>query len=218
MMMMSIDRVIDSVNTTCGLFFNIVRSNIMAEETTSTRGSVCKKVYVNADGTESRSATPDATELHFRFNDGDSTVRVVKLGDFPADIETRLAWFGRSEKLGNFYAGAKGDANVALEDFDTGVELLLTGDWSERKEGMGPRPSLVADAIISALEKVGQPVNDDGATKIREMVKDKTTRDGALKDPVIKAEYEAMRAARAAEKAKAAAKAAKGATLSFTMA
>lgn len=175
------------------------------------KSSVCKKVYVDANGEETRSATQDADKLEFRFDNGNT--HVVRLVDHNPDIRSCLGWFGISEKYGNAYAGAKGDADAAEELFLSMQEQLLGGTWVDRAEA-GPRPSLIADAIIAALEAAGQKVDDERRTSIREKVKDKDTREGALKDPVIKAEYEAIKAKRAAERAKEAAKKAKGETVS----
>lgn len=171
------------------------------------KSSVCKKVYVDANGEETRSVTPDTVELQFRFENGNTHKR--KPSDYPKEIEHCLAFFGVSEKDGNAYAGSKGDPDVAEELFLSMDEQLMGGTWVEKAEA-GPRPSLIADAIIAALVSAGQKVDDTRATAIREKVKDKDTREGALKDPVIKAEYEAIKAKRAAERAKDAAKKAKG--------
>lgn len=169
--------------------------------------SVCKKVYVNEAGEETRSATVESIGLQFRFANGNT--HVVQTSDHPGDIMRCLEWFGISEKYGNAYAGSKGDADAAEELFLSMQEQLQSGTWVEKAEA-GPRPSLIADAIIAALNSAGQEVDEKRAASVREKVKDKSTREGALKDPVIKAEYEAIKAKRAAERAKAAAKLAKG--------
>ncbi len=182
----------------------------MAEE--AKKKGVCQKVYVAADGTETRSATPDSDRLEFRFNNGN--VHAVKLTDHPTSILTCLGWFGVSEKYGNAYAGTGGIVDDAEEKFLSMQEQLVAGTWVERAEGMGPRPSLIADAIIAALREAKQKVDGDREAAIREKVKEKTIREGALKDPAIKAHFEAGKAARAAERAQKAADAAKGAKVS----
>jgi len=174
------------------------------------KSSVCKKVYVDKDGNETRSATADAVALEFRFANGKT--HVVNPDNYPKEIQRCLVFFGTSEKDGNAYAGAKGDPDDAEDKFLSMHEQLMTGIWVEKAEA-GPRPSLIADAIIAALEAAGQKVDTARAEKVREKVKDKDTREGALKDPVIKAEYESIKAKRAAVRAKEAATAAKGATV-----
>ena len=173
--------------------------------------TVCKKVYVAADGNETRSASHEAVELQFQFGNGHT--HIVKLADHQTEIRDCLTWFGISEKYGNSYAGAKGDAGDAEDKFLSMQEQLRGGTWVDKAEA-GPRPSLIADAIIAALVAAGEKVDEGRAGTIRDKVKDKDTREGALNDPVIKAQYEAIKAARAAARAKDAAKAAKGETIS----
>ena len=177
-------------------------------ETASTKKGVCTKVYIAADGTETRSATPSWDRLEFRFTNGNT--HAVKRNDHNDEIRVCLEGFGVSEKYGNAYAGAKGDADAAEELFLSMQEQLKGGTWVERAEGLGPRPSLIADAIIAALKESKQKVDDARAAAIREKVKDKAVREGALGDPAIKAHFEAAKAKRAAEKADKAAADAKG--------
>lgn len=172
------------------------------------KNAVCTKVYVDGDGAEHRSAVADAIRLEFRFKNG-KTEAVAK-GDNPADIEARLDWFGRSEKYGNFYAGVKGDSEAAYESFMTGRELLAGGEWSERKEGMGPRPSMLINAILAALKKAGQAIDEATEASIREEAKDKAFREAALTKPAVKAEYEGLRLAAMQARHAEAVKAAKG--------
>ena len=180
------------------------------------KNAVCKKVYVQPDGTETRSAHPSATVLEFRFCDGPEgavkTVRSIKLGENPENIELQLDWFGRSELYGNSYAGAKGVAVDALEMFDTKSEILKGGEWSERKEGVGPRPSMVLDATVAWLVTVkGEKVDDARKARIKEKLTSTEGRKGALANEGINAEYEAIREKAQAAKTKAARAAAKGA-------
>ena len=171
--------------------------------------AVCTKMYILANGEESRSAHVDAVGLEFRFANGET--EVIAKGDNPEAIEAQLAWFGRSEKYGNFYAGAKGDASRAHEMFMTGKEVLAGGEWSERGGGEGPRPSMVIEAVVAALEEAGETVDTDRRAKIEGMVRDKDGRKAALANPAINAHYESAKADRAKVKAKAAKDAAKGA-------
>ena len=184
-----------------------------ATESAPKKKGVCSKVYVDGEGNETRSATPGAVALEFRFNNAEKTVHRVTIKDHNAEIVTCLSWFGISEKYGNSYAGSKGDADDALEKFLSMQEQLVGGTWVEKADGVGPRPSLIGDAIIAALKAKGETVDDSRAASIREKVKDKTTREGALKDPAIKAEFEKAKAERAVARAKKAAEAAANVTI-----
>ena len=182
-------------------------TEVQDETTAPKRVGVCAKAYVMADGTRSRSADPEAVALEFAFANG--STEIVELGMFPVPIELQLAWFGRSEKFGNFYAGAKGDPEKAHEMFLTGKENLANGEWSERGGGEGERPSMVVDAVVAALEAAGEIVDEARKATIHEKVKTKEGRKAALANPAINAEYERVRAAKAKAKLDTAKKLAK---------
>lgn len=163
------------------------------------RASVAKKAQLE-----------DGSGVSFTFANGHALT--VLLADIPAAIQARLVLHGLSQKVGDSYAGVKGIVDDAIENAESIVEMLKNGEWTERAEGVGPRPSMVADAIAEALRKNGETVDDARMASIREKVKDKATREGALKNPLIKAVYEQMRLVKAQERVEAAAKAAAGAT------
>lgn len=168
--------------------------------------SICKKVYVGADGNETRSAQAEAVELQFQFTNGQT--HTVKLSDHPENILTCLGWFGISEKYGNSYAKSDGSADVAEEKFLAMQEQLTGGVWVTESEA-GDRPSMVCDAVCAALEANGEKVDDDRRASIREKIKDKDVLAGAKKDDAVKAQLERIKAERAVARAKDAAKAAK---------
>ncbi len=181
--------------------------DVQGDIPTPKKVGVCAKAYVMPDGSKVRSAHEDAIGLEFAFGNGETAT--IELAKFPDAIEARLNWFGRSEKFGNFYAGAKGDADKAHEMFLTGVENLANGEWSERGGGEGERPSMVVDAVVAALEASGETVGEDRKKSIHEKVKTKEGRKAALANPAINAEYEAVRTAKQKAKLDAAKKLAK---------
>lgn len=162
------------------------------------RASVAKKSYAE-----------DGSAATFTFANGH--VLNVKLADIPAAIQARLVLHGLGQKVGDAYAGVKGIVDDAIENAESIVEMLKAGEWTERAEGVGPRPSMVAEAIAVALQKQGETVDEARMAAIREKVKVKETREGALKNPLIKAVYEQMRLEKAKERVKEAMAAAKDA-------
>lgn len=181
----------------------------MPAETAATetkRAKVADRAYLTPAG-DSRNAKPDATGLKFTFADKSS--RTVALDKFPANIQKCLAWHGLSQKLGDSFAAVKGNVTDALENFDALVEVLMSGTFVEKGEGVGPAPTLIFEAIMRAHKAAGTaPKNGEEA--IKAMLKDKAIREGALKDPKIAAAYAAIRAERAQAQAKEAAAKAKG--------
>lgn len=178
-----------------------------ATDTKTKRAKVADRTYITPDG-DSRNASDKATGLKFTF--ADKSTRTVDLYKFPPNIQKCLGWHGLSQKLGDSFASAKGNVATALENFDALLEVLMGGTFVEKGEGVGPAPTMIFEAIMRAHKKAGtKPKNDEAA--IKEMLKDKATREGALQDPKIAAEYAAIRAERAQAAAQEAAKKAKGA-------
>jgi len=173
------------------------------------RESIAKKVYVDAEGGESSHAGPNVVELRFDFSDG-TQIGVTK-SNVGATCQIASFWHGLAQKLGDTYAGKT--VAEAIEAVETVLERLAADDWVKAREGAGARPSLVVDAIIAALVAAGQVVDEARKAGIVEKTKDKADRDAALANPVIKAEYERIKAERAAARASKAAAAAEGQTL-----
>ena len=184
----------------------------MADEKAK-RGSVCKKVFLDAAGDERRSASVDAVQLEFRFTDAD--VISVKLSDFSEEMQTCFSWYGLSQKFGDAYAGVKGDVADGIEEFESMMEQIISGTWVTEATA-GIRPSMVCDAIVAALEANGEKVDDERRDAIREKIKDPEKRKGATADPAVKAQLEKIKADRAVTRAKDAAKKAKGQVIGVT--
>lgn len=161
---------------------------------------VCKKSFDEKSGIVS-----------FAFvNDTTLTLDTSKLS---SEVSTRALGHGLLQKIGDAYAGAKGDVNEAIESAQSVIEQLLAGEWMGEREAAGPQPSLVAEAVVRAKTKAGQTF-DEAATRAKYTGKDsKPNRDAALKNPAVAAEYEGIRAENAAKRAtEAAAKASAVAT------
>jgi flavin-binding protein dodecin len=170
----------------------------MSEVGKAKRASVAKK-----------ETAEDASSVTFTFSNGHSFTAAVS--DFSDSIKARLLAHGISQKIGDSYASVKGIVDDAIENAEATYETLKNGEWSDRAEGVGPRPSMVADAIAQTLRDTGETVDEARMLSIREKVKVKETREGALKNPAIKAVYEQMRLEAAKARTQAAIEAAKNA-------
>ncbi len=185
-----------------------IRENAMPNETEATetatdakRARVCTKRYLDADNTANAHATPDAVAMQFAFVGGE-TLR-VEMSNFPPNIVDCLAWHGMGQVLGDAYAGKSGDD--AIEAFQTKLERLTSGDWVKPREGLGPQPSLVIEAVCAALQNAGADVDDERRESIAGKLKTPEARKRALATPAIAAEYERLKADRAIKRAKLAA-------------
>jgi len=168
--------------------------------TKATRKEIAKRVYIDADGGESRNASPDAVVCEFRFVNGE--VLPWKLSDFPQEILDAGAWHGLNQKLGDAFSAAKGDVALAFESATAMMEVLGLGTWVQKGSGVGAAPSMLLESIVRALTaKEGEEPDSERRSAIMLQLKDEETRKGALDDPNIAAEYAAIKAERAAEKA-----------------
>jgi len=146
--------------------------------------------------------------INFLGTDDTLTVNVEAL---PEAVRKQAICHGLVQKLGDAAAGESGVA--AYDAVMTVYERLVAGDWTKVREGVGPRPSIVAEAVCRVLEKAGKVFNR--AAKIIEYTgKDsKAKRDGALANAVVKAEFDAIQAERAMERADKSAALAVGASV-----
>ncbi len=158
---------------------------------------VATKTYQYDNGESGRSAKPGFATLTFTFANDESIV--VNPTEFPPEIRQCAEGFGYSEKIGNAYAGAKGDADIAYEKAMDMVESLMGGTWVAEGEGAGPRDTMLLEAVKRAKEAKGQEFNE---AAVRERLADKAQRTALAKIPEVEVELKAIAAERAVERAK----------------
>jgi hypothetical protein len=163
------------------------------------RAKIAAREYTDSAKEVSRGVPADPELLTFNFENGE-TLECVPTS-LPLEMQIRLMWHGCSQKVGDSFATAKGDVDKAYEEAGSVWEQLMGGTWTERAGGAGARPSMVADAIIAVNIAQGRTPTPEQELDIRERVKIKEQKDGALGDPDIRAEYEKIKADRAAERA-----------------
>jgi hypothetical protein len=184
-----------------------------APATKAKREAKCKKVYL-VNGEDSSHASPDATELQFRFANGNT--RKIVLADFPQNIRDAFAWHGASQKLGDTYAQSE-DADDAEDKFTNVLELLSKGDWIKVGERVGGAPSnMLSEAYCRYLLAAGKktPETEEGRAKVHAKVKgmDKAERKSFSESPEIAPHLADIKAERAVAAAQKAAQAAEGAS------
>lgn len=139
--------------------------------------------------------------LTIAFETGETIL--ANLADIPADILSRLAMHGMSQKLGDSYAGV--DGAEAAEKANGVLTDLLAGNWSTRVAASGPRTTQLAEALAAATGKTLEE-----AAGVLENMDDEAKKD-LRKHPQIKVHLAALKAAAAAKAAEKATEAAAGA-------
>lgn len=144
--------------------------------------------------------------IKFTFENG--TEQELNVFSLPENIQKRLTVHGASQKIGDSYAGAKGESDpvaFAAQAVAETIKQLVDGLWRVTSPG-GPR---VTD-LATVLAKVQGITVEQAVELIAELDEEQTKQ--LRNKPKIKAGLLALTAARAAEKAaKAAAEAANAA-------
>lgn len=183
----------------------------------ATKTPVAKRIYVHKDGEEGRHAAPNTVGMRFEFVGGKTLA--IGLDDIHKDVRNACLWHGINQKVGDAFAGAKGDADEAMDSATSIVERLKEGTWVATREGAGPSTGVLVEAIVRAKIAGGEKeadFTDERKAAIAAKLKGDTpaetqaARAGALANPAIKAAFDAIKAERAAAKATASAEAAKG--------
>jgi len=154
------------------------------------RAEVCKKVYILEDDTEARSASDKVVRQEFRFANG--AVHSIGIADFPEYVRGCALLHGFSQKLGDKFAGAKGDANAAEQVFLSQLEQLQVGNWVTKAGAGLPRITIVLEAIIRAYKAKGDPMSAERIAKAKEDLKDREILEGAKDDEPIAAQIKVI--------------------------
>lgn len=174
----------------------------------SDKKSVSKVTY-GEEGQEF-SNTPSGTAYIVRHTFADGYVDDFDTNKASVDIRNQAMLRGFNEKLHNAFASAKGNVQDAIEMYLTVKENLENGLWSTKREGSGPRISILAQAVEAALIEAGQEVDDTRKLKIMDRLRTEEGRDVAKNDAVVNKHYDRIRLEAMQAKAKESAAAAKG--------
>lgn len=111
------------------MFFNIVGDAIMAN------AKVATKSLVEKEGSP--------VGVRFDFNDGDALQILIE--QLPEHLINHLVCHGLAQKIGDSYAGAKGDVQVAYDAARGVIDSLLAGEWNAKRTGTG---GIVIDVLL----------------------------------------------------------------------
>jgi hypothetical protein len=112
------------------------------------------------------------------------------------EIRSIAAIRGLTEKVRDTFAGSESAADAA-EEAASMIEVLLAGEWYTERTSAGPRPTVVAEAVIRALRESGKAIDAATEATVRAMFTGKGTeqaRKDAMADPAIYKHVVAIRA------------------------
>lgn len=114
-----------------------------------------------AESTPAAQPTPEAKKVPFAkktyndetgivaitFSDPSNTVVELDTSKCSDEIRTLLMLHGASQKIGDSYAGVKGNFGEGINNAKAVVQQLLAGEWKATGEERGPRLQELAEAI-----------------------------------------------------------------------
>lgn len=112
-----------------------------------------------------------AGTIEFAFKNGES--RTIRLDEFSDTIRQNLLVYGLSQKFGDAYASAEGNADTAVALFDGMYEALSNGEWSDRASPIpgGREASDLIEAINIHRQSTGkEPLTESQSTQVRDLV------------------------------------------------
>lgn len=103
------------------------------------RVSVCEKSFEENDQGQ-------ATGI-VRFNFTDGSEQILDTNALAADMQMRLRVHGALQKIGDSYAGVKGNVAEAKQNVEDMISQLTSGAWKGERGDAGPRLGELAEAI-----------------------------------------------------------------------
>jgi hypothetical protein len=178
----------------------------------STKPRRVERYFLTADGKRSERASADAVTVVHEWKSNGYKLE-MNLADLSPDVIKMAALFGISQVVGNAYGGETDD-EAAADKAESRWETLAGGRWATERE-TGERVGDIVEAFAKAFTDAGKTVTDEWKAQITQQLADGVLdRKEALKNPRIRAAFDAIKLRRAQERAaKSAAAAAEAAPL-----
>jgi hypothetical protein len=102
-------------------------------------------------------ASKEVTESGVEITFSNEETLSVGLSDLSEEIVKQLALHGLSQKLGDSYAGSKGDAGEAVKMARAVADRLKSGEWTAKRESSGGT-GRVTDLARALAEVAGKEI------------------------------------------------------------
>lgn len=88
---------------------------------------------------------------------GNGEVVAISLDEIPEELHRELAMHGLSQKIGDSYAGAKGNFESAIASASGVIEQLKNGEWKATRAAGESKPRIgELAAAVSRVKKIGE--------------------------------------------------------------
>lgn len=128
--------------------------------------------------------------LYLNFANG--TKLEFDLEKVNGETQRRLALHGASQKIGDSFAGVKGDFGQGIGNAQKVIDQLYAGEWEGEREGGGPRLA----ELSAAIARIKNVPLEKAAAAVEKASKEQ--RDGWRSNPQVKAMVAQIRAEKAA--------------------
>lgn len=164
--------------------------------TDTKRQRVLKKEF-KIDNEWGSRVSHEATSIRFTFAGMEDSPKEYSLGDFTPDILQCFLWHGLSQKGGDSASSPTGTSpEDRLVGFESCMDALIDGVWSEKREGHAvPRTQLFNAICRLTAETVGRELSSEDLKTIGEKVAgmDQDQKKAAQANPAIALHLEAIK-------------------------
>lgn len=179
------------------------------------RNKKSRRLFIQADGTKTPRAGLKTVGFSIEVLEDGEVLDTIEhlLSDFNTEVLNAAAAFGLVTSITNTFGSSKISSDEAVEAARARVETFLDGEWSADRQA-GVRTSDILEAFVAMRSAAGRSTSDERKADFVAQIKAGEIKvpDLLKSEPLLKAEYDAIKAKRAAERAAASKARASGAS------
>lgn len=159
------------------------------------------RFFIDKDGKSQARAFPEAVKVIHSWKNRDDLKLEMDISKLSDEMKICAIAFGISQVVGNAYGGET-DPDEAFDKGESRWETILGGKWATERES-GPRTGDLVEAFAKAYEDKGKKVTDEWKSQVAEQINSGAIdQKEALKNPLVRAAFDAIKLRRAQERAK----------------
>lgn len=171
-----------------------------APDTKGTKPRQVDRFFVDKDGKSQPRAFPEAVKVIHSWKNRDDLKLEMDISQLSDEMKICAIAFGISQVVGNAYGGET-DPDEAFDKGESRWETILGGKWATERES-GPRTGDLVEAFAKAYEDKGKKVTEEWKAQVAEQINSGAIdQKEALKNPLVRAAFDAIKLRRAQERA-----------------
>jgi hypothetical protein len=158
------------------------------------------RFFVDKDGKSQPRAFPEAVKVIHSWKNREDLKLEMDISKLSDEMKICAIAFGISQVVGNAYGGET-DPDEAFDKGESRWETILGGKWATERES-GPRTGDLVEAFAKAYADKGKKVTDEWKAQVAEQINSGAIdQKEALKNPLVRAAFDAIKLRRAQERA-----------------